>query len=156
MDIDRSQKQIFNKLTVLEEDFKFDGNPFCLTQKVTPKMFSFTWALITQQFEYNFTVQNLFSTKEASIIRRLQANNYIVTSFRLDDTCTILYLSACTRDNIRILAEMTLSSISICSKAKIKYRCETLCKEIDFEDFLRKILTSKHENYFDPMEAICR
>ena len=100
----------------------------------------------------------LYTNKETSVIKRLQAHNIIACTFKTVDKTvnksnfnliylfliifqTIFYLACTTRDNILILSEFTLVSSDFLY-GKIKYKSENQCRESDFENYLTLILSS--------------
>lgn len=56
-----------------------------------------------------------------------------------------MYLSCTTRDNIIILAELTLVSNDFLY-GKLKYKSENQAREIDFENYLTLILSNVETN----------
>ncbi len=98
----------------------------------------------------------MYTNKEASVIRRLQANNMMGSAMKtaVPEKVINLYMSCTTKDNILILFEVTLIK-SNHIYAEIKYKSESNMRESDFENFLT-ILLSDAEADEQKVELACR
>jgi hypothetical protein len=84
----------------------------------------------------------LYTNKEASIVRRLQANYIVGSALKtiVPGKITNIYLSCTTKNNILILCELVLIN-SNHIYAEVKYKSESNNRENDFENFMTILLS---------------
>ena len=140
-------------MTNNEELILFDS-VFCPMLKLSSFAFVEKWKLIPKKCEVKFSLGKFFTSKEASVIKRLQANNIVVCSFKATGSTTFLYLSCTTRDNSIILAEMKLDNTEYII-GNVKYKSERCIKELEFELFLNMILCENEEEE-EEIDIVCR
>ena len=99
------------------------------------------------------------------MIKRLQANNVMVCSFKTESNVTYLYLCCTTRDSSLILMELKMTNSS-CIVADVKYKSERLGnsmyggvsdgnnKESELELFLQMVLCESDDVVEE--EMLCR
>lgn len=126
---------------------------FCSMQKLKAIEFYEKWKSINKKYQQIFSIGKLYSSRESSIIKRLQANQLLVCAFKSLETSTMLYLCCTTKDNLIILIELTLTK-SDCLKGSIKYKSERMTRESDLESFISMILC--HNECIELEEPYCR
>lgn len=126
---------------------------FCPMQRLNSQTFYDKWKQVNKKFEQRFSMGKLFTNREASVIKRLQANNIIVCSFKTSENVTALYLSCTTKDNILILMEMILTNNDVLS-GSVKYKSERMTRESDLENFLAMILSES--DLIEKEDVYCR
>lgn len=142
-----NQNMINNEEIVLFESL------FCPMLKLSSFSFVEKWKSISKKCEVKFSLGKFFTSLESSVIKRLQANNIMVCSFKTSGTTTYLYVCCTTRDNSLILAEMKLENTEYII-SNIKYKSERMIKELEFELFLSMILCEKQEE--EDEDIVCR
>jgi len=141
-----------NQSNMNEELILFDS-VFCPMLKLNSNTFVEKWKLIPKNYEYKFSLGKFFSVRESSIIKRLQANNIMVSSFKTSGNVTFLYLCCTTRDNTVILMELQMVNCDSIT-GNFKYKSERCSKELELELFLSMILCENQEE--EDIEVVCR
>jgi hypothetical protein len=137
-----------------EELVLFD-TVFCQMVKLSCQSFVEKWKNISKKYESIFSLGKFFSSRESSVIKRLQANNIMVCSFKSSGNTTYLYLCCTSRDNTLIVAEMKLINCDgICGT--LKYKSERLTKESELELFVSMILCENDSGEEDNNEMYFR
>ena len=141
-----------------EEDEKpiipISENLFCEMARLSTSSYIEKWKSFPKTSEQRVPLGKLYTNKESTIILRLQANNIMVCTFKTAEHQTVLYLSATTKDNILILAELSLLSTNFIY-GKLKYKSESGHRELDFENFISMILSEMDVDDMSDDEA-CR
>lgn len=88
-------------------------------------------------------------------MRRLQVHNMVGCALKtvIPDKIVNIYMSCTTKNNILILFELVIMKSNYIF-AEIKYRSESNCKEVDFENYLTILLSEVDDT--EPDEVRCR
>ena len=128
----------------VDEVFGFNKyeNIFCVMDRLEKKKFVEKWKSINQRAEFRYSIGKVYTNKETSVIKRLQAYNIIGSAFTTNQTenKTFLYMTCITKENILILLEIIMLKSNYLYM-EIKYKSESLQKEEDLEKFLTLILS---------------
>ena len=132
-----------------DEVFSFNKyeNIFCVMDRLEKKKFIEKWKSMNQQSEYKYSIGKLYTSRETSVIKRLQAYNIIGSAFTTNqsENKTFLYMTCLTKENILILLEIMIFKSNYLYM-EIKYKSESLQKEEDLEKFLTLILSDVEQN----------
>ena len=122
-------------------------NIFCAMDRLEKKKFVEKWKSISSRFEFKYSVGKVFSNKETSVIKRLQAYNIIGCAFTTNqsENKTCLYMTCITKENIMILLEIVMIKTNYLYM-DVKYKSESLQRENDLEKFITLILSDVTQN----------
>ena len=140
---------ILSENEAIETDKSFNKyeNIFCAMDRLEKKKFIEKWKSISSRSEFKYSVGRVFSNKETSIIKRLQAYNIIGSAFTTNqsENKTFLYMTCITKENILILLEIVMLKTNYLYM-EVKYKSESLQREQDLEKFLTLILSECSQN----------
>jgi len=135
---------------------------FCPMQKLAKSTFIEKWKSMSKETKFRIVRKFLllikkgktYSNKEASIIRKLQANNIMGCAMKSSLPEVInLYMCCTSRSNILTLFELVLLK-SNHVYAEIKYKSESNSREVDFENFMTLLLSE--EEVIQEIDVACR
>lgn len=126
---------------------------FCPMVKLSSVSFIEKWNSIPKKCQVKFSLGKFFTSRESSVIKRLQANNIMVSSFKTSSNITFLYLCCTTRDNSLILIELQMINTDFII-SEVKYKSERLSRETELELFLQIILRENQDE--EQEELLCR
>ena len=131
-------------------------------QKLAKSTFIEKWKSMSKETKFRIVRKFLllikkgktYSNKEASIIRKLQANNIMGCAMKSSLPEVInLYMCCTSRSNILTLFELVLLK-SNHVYAEIKYKSESNSREVDFENFMTLLLSE--EEVIQEIDVACR
>ena len=122
-------------------------NIFCVMDRLEKKKFVEKWKSMNQRSEFKYSIGKVYTNRETSVIKRLQAYNIIGSAFITNQTenKTFLYMTCLTKENILILLEIMMHKSNYLYM-EIKYKSESLQKEGDLEKFLTLIMSDVEQN----------
>lgn len=134
---------------------------FCPMPRLSSSDYIHRWKQIPKTSEQQFVIGKLFTSKLDNIVKRLQSQHIMICVFKKTDTNVkinfnfqlVLYLSAITKDNSLILAELTILHSDF-FYGKIKYKSQNNSKESQFENLIAMLMSEADED--EEEDVMCR